>query len=91
VSLPSGESQSDPAQMVKTHEVPLSPRQIQILTLVSQGETYSQIAATIGITERTVKYHMAEILDRLHLQNRAQVIAYAAHSGLVPHHRDEEI
>ena len=39
---------------------------------------------TIGIAERTVKYHMAEILDRLHLQNRAQVIAYAAQSGLVP-------
>jgi DNA-binding NarL/FixJ family response regulator len=32
---------------------------------------------------------MAEILDRLHLQNRAQVIAYAAQSGLVPRQRDE--
>ena len=68
----------------------LSPRQLQILTLVSQGQTYSQVAVTIGIAERTVKYHMAEILDRLHLQNRAQVIAYAAQSGLVPRQRDEE-
>jgi two-component system NarL family response regulator len=61
----------------------LSPRQIQILTLVAQGQTYRQVAETIGIAERTVKYHMAEILDCLHLQNRAQVIAYAAQMGLV--------
>ncbi len=60
----------------------LSPRQMQILTLVSQGQTYHEVAETICITERTVKYHMAEILQRLHLQNRAQVIAYAARMGL---------
>ena len=71
--------------------IPLSPRQLQILTLVAQGQTYSQVAVTIGIAERTVKYHMAEILDHLHLQNRAQVIAYAAQSGVVPRQREEEI
>ena len=60
----------------------LTPRQVQILTLVGQGQTYRQVAETICISERTVKYHMAEILDRLHLQNRAQVIAYAACMGL---------
>lgn len=60
----------------------LSPRQVQILTLVTQGQTYRQVAGTIGIAERTVKYHMAEILECLHLQNRAQVIAYAARHGL---------
>ena len=60
----------------------LSPRQMQILTLVSQGQTYHEVAETICITERTVKYHMAEILQHLHLQNRAQVIAYAARMGL---------
>ena len=56
----------------------LGPRQLQILTLVAEGQTYRQVAATLGIAERTVKYHMAEIVDRLHLENRAQVIAYAA-------------
>jgi two-component system NarL family response regulator len=48
----------------------LSSRQIQILTLVAQGQTYRQVAEIIGIAERTVKYHMAEILDRLHRQPR---------------------
>jgi two-component system NarL family response regulator len=60
----------------------LSDRQVQILTLVAQGQTYRQVADTIGIAERTVKYHMAEILERLHLDNRAQVIAYAARMGM---------
>jgi two-component system NarL family response regulator len=64
-------------------EASLSPRQMQILTLVAQGQTYRQVADTIGLAERTVKYHMAEILERLHLDNRAQVIAYAARMGLV--------
>jgi two-component system NarL family response regulator len=60
----------------------LSPRQMQILTLVAQGQIYRQVAETLGISEATVKYHMAEILDRLHLENRDQVIAYAVQHGL---------
>ena len=60
----------------------LSPRQLQILTLVAQGQIYRQVAETLGISEATVKYHMAEILDRLHLENREQVIAFAAQRGL---------
>jgi DNA-binding NarL/FixJ family response regulator len=67
---------SDPHAPASPEE--LSPRQTQILTLVAQGQTYRQVAETIGIAERTVKYHMAEILDRLHLENRAQVITFAA-------------
>jgi DNA-binding NarL/FixJ family response regulator len=62
----------------------LSVRQVQILTLVAQGQTYQQVAETIGIAERTVKYHMSEILERLHLDNRAQVLAYVARMGLKP-------
>jgi DNA-binding NarL/FixJ family response regulator len=83
--------QADPERAKVAPDSPLSPRQLQILTLVAQGQTYGQVATTIGIAERTVKYHMAEILDRLHLQNRAQVIAYAAQSGVVPRQREEEI
>lgn len=60
----------------------LTARQLQILTLVARGETYREVAVTLSIAERTVKYHMGEILDCLHLQNRAQVIAYAERMGL---------
>ncbi len=60
----------------------LTPRQVEILTLVAQGLTYPQVGEALHLSEPTVRYHMGEILDRLHLQNRAQVIAYAAQHGL---------
>lgn len=60
----------------------LSARQVEILTLVAQGMPYKEVAATVGLSERTVKYHMGEILHRLHLKNRAEVVAYAIRSGL---------
>ncbi len=61
----------------------LTPRQSEVLQLVAQGLTNKEIAAALVITERTVKYHMSEILQKLHLQNRGQVIAYALGTGLV--------
>lgn len=60
----------------------LTPRQMEVLTLVARGMTYKEVGATLYISERTVKYHMKHILDELHLQNRAQVIAYAARMNL---------
>lgn len=73
---------ADPGLANAAQEAPLSQRQMQILTLVAQGQTYRETADTIGLAERTIKYHMAQIMERLHLQNRAQVIAYAARMGL---------
>ncbi len=56
----------------------LSVREQEILALVAQGLTNKEAAAKLFITENTVKYHMKNILDKLHLRNRAQVIAWAA-------------
>jgi len=61
----------------------LTERQAEVLQLVGQGLIYKEIAAKLFITERTVKYHMQEILQKLHLQNKSQVIAYAVRTGLV--------
>ncbi len=41
------------------------------------------LAERLVVSENTVKYHLRNILDKLHLQNRAQVIAYAVRHGLV--------
>jgi len=60
----------------------LSPRQREILALVAAGQSYKQVGATLNLSEHTVKYHMGEILQRLHLKNRAEVVAYALRSGL---------
>jgi len=61
----------------------LTERQTEVLRAVVSGETYREIAARLFITERTVKYHMREILQKLHLRNKSQVIAYALRTGLV--------
>jgi DNA-binding NarL/FixJ family response regulator len=60
----------------------LSSREMQVLTLVARGKTYKEVGAELGLTERTVKYHMGEIVARLHLANRAQVLEYARKAGL---------
>jgi len=56
----------------------LMPRQMQVLRLVASGMSYKEVGNALFISERTVKYHMKQILDQLHLQNRSQVLAYAA-------------
>jgi DNA-binding NarL/FixJ family response regulator len=61
----------------------LSPRQIQVLTLAAQGLTYKEIGAKLYLAERTIKYHMGEIIDRLHVENRSQAIRYAKGMKLV--------
>jgi two-component system NarL family response regulator len=74
------------AQRVETpvEETPadLTARQREILTLVSQGLTYPQVGEALHLSEPTIRYHMGQILERLHLEHRAQVIAYAARHGL---------
>jgi two-component system NarL family response regulator len=55
----------------------LSPRQVEILTLVAQGLPYKEVGARVFLSPRTVKYHMAEIMRKLHLENRAQVLSAA--------------
>lgn len=59
-------------------EASLSPREIEILGMVAAGFSNRAIAEKLVISENTVKYHMKRILEKLHLDNRAQVIAWAA-------------
>ena len=64
-------------------EMKLTGRQLEILEMVAKGVTYKEIGDALGLTERTVKYHVARIMELLHLENRAQVITYAARMGIV--------
>ena len=66
-----------------TKDEKLTKRQLEVLEMVAKGITYKDVGEALGLTERTVKYHMAKILEQLHFENRAQVIAYAARIGLV--------
>lgn len=59
----------------------LSSRQIEILKLVAQGLTYREIGEKMYLSEAAIKYHMGEITNRLHLENRSQVLAFASEIG----------
>ena len=60
----------------------LNARQIEVLRLVADGFSYKEVGARLFLSERTIKYHMSEIMNRLHLENRAQVLAFAGQMGL---------
>ncbi len=62
----------------------LTERQTEVLRLVAGGLTYKEVGERLSLSERTVRFHMAEMMSRLHLQNRAQVLAYAGKLGLKP-------
>jgi DNA-binding NarL/FixJ family response regulator len=62
----------------------LTEREREVLDLLVQGITSNrELAERLVITENTVKYHFRNILDKLHVQNRAQVVAFAVRHGLV--------
>ncbi len=70
------------AEDIKTSPAELTERQMDILRFVAQGLMYKEIGAHLFLTERTVKYHMGEILKRLHLKSRRAAIDYAQRKGL---------
>lgn len=62
----------------------LNSRQIEVLKMVADGLSYKEVGVRLYLSPRTIKYHMAEIMNRLHLENRAQVLAYAGKMGWMP-------
>jgi two-component system, NarL family, response regulator LiaR len=61
----------------------LTERELDVLRLVVAGLRNKEIAVGLGISENTVKFHLRNILDKLHAQNRAEVVARAMREGLV--------
>ena len=60
----------------------LTPREREVLRAIAAGERSSQIAAELGITERTVKAHLASIYRKLGVDSRAAAVAIAVRGGL---------
>ncbi len=61
----------------------LNEREKQVLSLAAEGLTNRDIATQLNLSENTIKYHFKNILQKLHLRNRAQAVAYAFQSGLL--------
>lgn len=70
-------SKVDKSKAASPDLTPLTPREQDVLRLISDGSTNREIAAQLHIAEGTVKTHVTHLLDRLNLRNRAQLAIYA--------------
>jgi DNA-binding NarL/FixJ family response regulator len=61
----------------------LSPREMEVLRLVVDGKSNSEVAAALFLTENTVKTHMTRIMQKLDVRDRVQAVVYAYESGFV--------
>ncbi|HET9441736.1 MAG TPA: response regulator transcription factor [Acidimicrobiales bacterium] len=61
---------------------PLSDREREVLQLVARGHTYRQIGAELYIAEKTVENHVRNILGKLHLSRKQELIRYAVEHGI---------
>ena len=70
------ESSSDPVR-------DLTPREFQVFQLIAEGHTLSEIAVELHISPKTVNVHHANIMDKLHLKNDAQLVRLAFLYGIM--------
>jgi DNA-binding NarL/FixJ family response regulator len=62
---------------------PLSPREMEILEMVTRGASNKEIANQLSISQQTVKNHMTAVLRKLHVDDRTQAAVYALRHGWV--------
>ena len=78
-----GEELRSPHRSLLNPFVELSARELDVLRLVAAGLHNNEIAGRLGISERTAKNHVSNILSKLHLTDRTQAAVYAWRKGLV--------
>lgn len=62
---------------------PLTPRETQVLELVADGLSNKAIAVVLGVSDETVKFHLASIFGKLGASNRTDAVRLALRHGLV--------
>jgi len=74
-------SLADSLQSQQTSEHPFSPREHQVLTIAAEGLTNKEIAYRLGISERTVQFHINSIFNKTTTNSRTEAVALALRSG----------
>ena len=76
-------SQANAPKATSSEPTNLTERELEVLEAVARGERSKEIAVQLGISERTVKAHLASIYSKLGVDSRAAAIAVAAQRGLL--------
>ena len=64
-------------------EIPLTPRELEVLTLLAEGASNKTIARQLGISVHTAKFHVGSLLDKLDAAGRTDAVAHAARLGFI--------
>ena len=64
-------------------EIPLSPRELEVLVLLAEGASNKEIARRLDISIHTAKFHVGSLLDKLDAVGRTDAVAHAARLGVL--------
>jgi two-component system nitrate/nitrite response regulator NarL len=74
---------SRPRARSEAFEEPLTPREIEVLELLAEGLPNKAIATRLGVSDQTVKFHVAAIIAKLGAANRTEAVRRAIHRGVI--------
>jgi DNA-binding CsgD family transcriptional regulator len=66
-----------------TSDIPLTPRELEVLALLAEGASNKAIALRLGISVHTAKFHVGSLLDKLDAVGRTDAVAHAARIGAI--------
>jgi DNA-binding NarL/FixJ family response regulator len=79
--MPNGSDSGRDARLGELADI-LTPREMEVLDAISDGLTNAEIAERFTVSETTVKTHVGNLLSKLHLRDRVQVVIYVYEHGL---------
>jgi DNA-binding CsgD family transcriptional regulator len=64
-------------------DIPLTPRELEVLALLAEGASNKMIARRLGISVHTAKFHVGSLIDKLDAVGRTDAVAHAARLGVI--------
>ena len=75
--------QKNRLDVVRAHVAKLTPREREVFELVIRGKTNKQIANVLGATERTIKAHRHQVMEKMQVQSLAELVSIAERAGIL--------
>lgn len=72
------------------HNFDLTPREIEVIAFIVEGNTNRNIAERCGVSQQTVKHHLTSIFNKVGVDNRLELALFAINHNLVPEAREFE-